>query len=157
MYVYVYKKPHQNSKHENIYVIYINIYVVFFNNTMQDNYNRYNSLYIFFYSQQVATTSTLAEISTHTKEALNREPSGINVDRPRYPTYADLAVRISSYTDWPADMTQTPHDLALAGLFYVGYDDYTRCFFCGGGLSNWEPSDDPWVSDWFKFFVRENN
>lgn len=110
--------------------------------------------------QQVATTTTSAEISTHTKEALNREPSGINVDRPRYPSYADLAVRISSYTDWPADMTQTPHDLALAGFFYVGNDDYTRCFFCGGGLRNWEASDDPWFEHarWFKecAFVQQN-
>lgn len=110
--------------------------------------------------QQVASTTTLTEISTHTKEALNNEPSGINVDRPRYPSYADLAVRISSYTDWPADMTQTPHDLALAGLFYVGNDDYTRCFFCGGGLGNWEASDDPWFEHarWFKecAFVQQN-
>lgn len=88
---------------------------------------------------------------------MNREPSGINVDRPRFPSYAILAVRISSYTNWPAAMTQTPRDLALAGFFYVGNVDYTRCFCCGGGLSNWEASDDPWVSDRIKFFVREKN
>jgi hypothetical protein len=28
---------------------------------------------------------------------------------------------------------------------------YTRCFFCGGGLRNWEAGDDPWVEHarWF--------
>uniref|UniRef100_K1R0S8 Putative inhibitor of apoptosis n=1 Tax=Magallana gigas TaxID=29159 RepID=K1R0S8_MAGGI len=84
---------------------------------------------------------------------------GINFDRPKYPSYAILAVRISSYTDWPAAMTQTPRDMALAGFFYAGYGDYTRCFFCGGGLRNWEAGDDPWVEHarWFKkcAFLRQ--
>ena len=30
-------------------------------------------------------------------------------------------------------------------LHISGYGDYVRCFFCGGGLRNWEPGDDPWV------------
>ena len=78
-------------------------------------------------------------------EALKKDPMGINFDRPKYPTYAILAVRISSFTAWPASMTQTPRDMAIAGFFFAGYGDYTRCFFCGGGLRNWEPGDDSWV------------
>nr|XP_022287973.1 uncharacterized protein LOC111100407 isoform X2 [Crassostrea virginica] len=93
-------------------------------------------------------------------EALKRDPMGINFDRPKYPTYAVLAVRISSFTAWPASMTQTPRDMAIAGFFFAGYGDYTRCFFCGGGLRNWEPGDDPWVEHarWFPkcAFVRQN-
>ena len=79
-------------------------------------------------------------------EALKKEQLGINYYRPKYPTYAILAVRISSFTAWPATMTQTPRDMAIAGFFFAGYGDYTRCFFCGGGLRNWEPGDDPWVN-----------
>ncbi|KAJ8311141.1 hypothetical protein KUTeg_011305 [Tegillarca granosa] len=32
-----------------------------------------------------------------------------------------------------------------------GKDDRVRCFFCGGGLFNWEENDDPWVEHarWF--------
>ena len=41
----------------------------------------------------------------------------------------------------------------LISLNYIckGYNDYVRCFFCGGGLRNWEPGDDPWVEHarWF--------
>lgn len=74
-----------------------------------------------------------------------------------HPSYAILAVRFSSYTDWPTALTQTPRDLAQAGFFYVGNGDYTRCFFCGGGLRNWEAHEDPWVSDRFKLFVRDKN
>ncbi|XP_062603050.1 uncharacterized protein LOC134264784 isoform X2 [Saccostrea cucullata] len=93
-------------------------------------------------------------------EALMRDPMGINFDRPKYPSYAILAVRVSSFSDWPASMTQTPRDMALAGFFYAGHGDYTRCFFCGGGLRNWEAGDDPWVEHarWFSkcAFVRQN-
>ena len=34
----------------------------------------------------------------------------------------------------------------------AGYSDCCRCFYCGGGLKNWEPDDDPWVEHarWFK-------
>ena len=80
-------------------------------------------------------------------EALKKDPMGINFDRPKYPTYAILAVRISSFTAWPASMTQTPRDMAIAGFFFAGYGDYTRCFFCGGGLRNWERGDDSWVRE----------
>ncbi|XP_061192093.1 baculoviral IAP repeat-containing protein 3-like [Saccostrea echinata] len=88
------------------------------------------------------------------------DPLGINFDRPKYPSYAVLAVRISAFADWPSSITQTPRDLAVAGFFYAGYGDYTRCFFCGGGLRNWEPGDDPWTEHarWFPkcAFLRQN-
>ncbi|XP_056015256.1 uncharacterized protein LOC125677307 [Ostrea edulis] len=113
---------------------------------------------------QLAYTTAGAPPSPSSKEAqleaLKRDPMGINFERPKYPSYAILAVRISSYTDWPAAMTQTPRDMSLAGFFYAGYGDYTRCFFCGGGLRNWEAGDDPWVEHarWFSkcAFVRQN-
>ena len=81
----------------------------------------------------------------------NLESLGISFDRPRYPAYAVLTVRISSFQGWPANMTQTPRSLGMAGFFYAGYGDYVRCFFCGGGLRNWEQGDDPWVEHarWF--------
>ncbi|XP_061192152.1 putative inhibitor of apoptosis [Saccostrea echinata] len=88
------------------------------------------------------------------------DPLGINFDRPKYPAYAVVATRVSSFNDWPSSITQTPRDLALAGFLYVGYGDYTRCFFCGGGLCNWEPGDDPWIEHarWFPkcAFLRQN-
>ncbi|XP_052691085.1 putative inhibitor of apoptosis isoform X1 [Crassostrea angulata] len=90
----------------------------------------------------------------------NLDPLGINFDRPKYPSYSVLAVRVSSFADWPSSLSQTPRDLAVAGFLYAGYGDYTRCFFCGGGLRNWEPGDDPWTEHarWFPkcAFVRQN-
>lgn len=110
-------------------------------------------------SQNIAGTQYQAPIqnqkpstpgSQYVREML--EPLGINFDRPKYPGYSILATRISSYQQWPSHLTQTPRDLSIAGFFYVGYGDCVRCFFCGGGLRNWEPGDDAWVEHarWFQ-------
>ena len=48
------------------------------------------------------------------------------------------------YKKWPDRVNQKPKELAEAGLFYLGISDYTRCFYCHGGLCNWEVDDDPW-------------
>ena len=85
---------------------------------------------------------------------------GINIEKPRYPNYAPLQVRISSYQGWPSYLDQTPRAMAMAGFLFAGFQDYARCFFCGGGLRNWEPGDDPWVEHarWFPqcAFVKQN-
>ncbi|CAG2209874.1 BIRC2_3 [Mytilus edulis] len=88
------------------------------------------------------------------------EDLGITLERPKYPAYAQLSVRVSTFQGWPGYLDQAPRDMALAGFFYAGYNDYCRCFFCGGGLRNWDAGDDPWVEHarWFSKcpFVRQN-
>ncbi|XP_033744154.1 uncharacterized protein LOC117330044 [Pecten maximus] len=77
---------------------------------------------------------------------------------PRYPQFAILAVRLASYKNWPTNLRQKPEELAKAGLFYEGTNDYVRCFHCAGGLREWEPEDDPIIEHarWFPFceFLR---
>lgn len=48
------------------------------------------------------------------------DPLGINFEKPRYPTYAVLTVRINTYNGWPAYLDQTPRVMAMAGFFYAG-------------------------------------
>ncbi|VDI31019.1 baculoviral IAP repeat-containing protein 7/8, partial [Mytilus galloprovincialis] len=83
-----------------------------------------------------------------------------NFKKPKYPNYACLTVRISSFEGWPSYLDQSPRQMALAGFLFAGYHDYTRCFFCGGGLRNWEAGDDPWVEHarWFPkcTFLKQN-
>ncbi|XP_033740115.1 uncharacterized protein LOC117327299 [Pecten maximus] len=85
-------------------------------------------------------------------------PLGVNFDKPKYPAYAVLTVRMSSFSGWSC--SQTPNLMAEAGFVYAGYADYTRCFFCGGGLKNWEDGDDPWIEHarWFPncAYLRQN-
>ncbi|KAJ8311086.1 hypothetical protein KUTeg_005731 [Tegillarca granosa] len=73
------------------------------------------------------------------------EPLGISTQRPVYPHYALTVVRTTSFRCWPKDKKQHPQDLAKAGFFYEGREDQVRCFFCGGGLFNWDPEDVPIV------------
>ncbi|KAJ8314648.1 hypothetical protein KUTeg_006798 [Tegillarca granosa] len=70
---------------------------------------------------------------------------GISRQQPRYPQYAIKTVRITSYRNFPSDKSQTPEELADAGLFYSGKDDLVYCFFCGQGLKSWDPEDEPWI------------
>ncbi|XP_033740766.1 uncharacterized protein LOC117327746 [Pecten maximus] len=92
--------------------------------------------------------------------ANNHGNLGIITARPRYPNYAVLTVRSSTFNGFPNHLDQTPLQMAQAGFFYAGYGDYVRCFFCGGGLRNWEPGDDPWVEHarWFPrcAYVKQN-
>ena len=53
---------------------------------------------------------------------------------------------------------QTPEKLSEAGLYYYGQSDQVKCFYCDGGLSEWQEGDDPWEehAGWFSgcAFVR---
>lgn len=46
-------------------------------------------------------------------------------------------------------------------MFFIvqGYGDCARCFYCGGGLRNWEDDDNVWVEHarWFPkcAFIRQ--
>ncbi|XP_021348804.1 baculoviral IAP repeat-containing protein 7-like [Mizuhopecten yessoensis] len=77
---------------------------------------------------------------------------------PKYQQFAILATRLTSYSHWPQHLKQRPEDLAKAGLFYEGTNDYVRCFHCAGGLREWDPEDDPFYEHarWFPFcpFMR---
>ena len=41
--------------------------------------------------------------------------------------------------------------MADAGFYYLDDSDLVICFYCGGGLKNWEPNDNPWYehAKWF--------
>ena len=110
-------------------------------------------------SQHKSTQIETSETSSSNHNS-NFSSLGINIEKPRYPTYASLPVRISSYQSWPSYLDQTPRDMGMSGFFYAGYNDYARCFFCGGGLRNWEAGDNPWVEHarWFPqcAFLKQN-
>ncbi|XP_062579766.1 putative inhibitor of apoptosis [Saccostrea cucullata] len=76
---------------------------------------------------------------------------GFNFEKPKYPVYAEYSTRISSFDDgWPSHMAQTPREMGLCSVF----------FFCGGGLRNWDRTDEPWMehAKWFPrcAFLRNN-
>lgn len=65
---------------------------------------------------------------------------------------ASLQKRLGTFEGkWKTSYAKTPQTLAECGMYYAGYADCARCFFCGGGLKNWEDPDEPWVEHarWF--------
>ncbi|KAM9752315.1 baculoviral IAP repeat-containing protein 7 [Menidia menidia] len=68
-----------------------------------------------------------------------------------YPEMEAEDSRLTTFHNWPTDASAQPEALARAGFFYTGHGDNVKCFFCDGGLRNWEPGDDPWQehAKWF--------
>lgn len=80
------------------------------------------------------------------------EKLGIHKSRgPSFPKYSTIEARLRSYENWPLSIKQRPDKLSEAGFYYTGKGDQTVCFHCGGGLKDWEESDEPWVEHalWF--------
>lgn len=62
---------------------------------------------------------------------------------PKHLDYVNLQHRLDSFSSWQNDQLIQPRALAEAGFFYAGFADCVRCYFCDGGLQNWEAGDDP--------------
>ncbi|XP_052809747.1 baculoviral IAP repeat-containing protein 7-like isoform X2 [Mya arenaria] len=69
----------------------------------------------------------------------------------RRPEFACYEARLDTFDGWSEDVSQKPHQLADAGLYFTGVEDHVRCFACDGGLWQWDAGDDPWVEHcrWF--------
>lgn len=75
----------------------------------------------------------------------------VHATRPTWPQYRSREARLASFKDWPPAIPVKPATLSEAGFFYSGTGDRTVCYFCGRGLRDWEPGDDPWLEHelWF--------
>jgi hypothetical protein len=80
-------------------------------------------------------------------------------ERAYHPAYTSYQARLETYKEWPATLSQQPNDLAKAGFYYFGIKDMVKCFFCNGGLKNWDHNDDPYQDHvrWFPKcqFIRQ--
>ena len=84
----------------------------------------------------------------------------ISTNRAAVPQKAIVASRLQTYRNWPKKISIKPEDLVNAGFFFTGSGDHVRCFFCSGGLKNWEEKDDPWIEHarWFPecLYLKQN-
>ncbi|MDB2384398.1 hypothetical protein N9V90_00970 [Endozoicomonas sp.] len=73
-------------------------------------------------------------------DVLCRTPAPINIAMQK------CSARIRSCAALPASAfsdSRTAISFGMAGLYALGSGDKVKCFYCDGGLENWEPSDDP--------------
>ena len=66
-------------------------------------------------------------------------------ETPYAPNMQNTVTRIASFDHrWKREkMLAQPKELADAGFYFLGVHNQTKCFYCGGGLQNWEMTDDP--------------
>lgn len=84
-------------------------------------------------------------------QSLNTAHGQIPMPGAVHTQFATESARLSSFKDWPRSMAPKPEELAEAGFFYTGQGDKTKCFYCDGGLKDWEAEDIPWEhhARWF--------
>lgn len=75
----------------------------------------------------------------------------IKKKNPIHEQYIMHDARLETFKHWPESAMQPPDRLAEAGFFYVQLEDGTLCYWCGGGLKDWEPNDEPWVEHALNF------
>ncbi|EHB16437.1 Baculoviral IAP repeat-containing protein 4 [Heterocephalus glaber] len=71
---------------------------------------------------------------------------------------AEYEAWIITFGTWTYSVNK--QQLARAGFYALGEGDKVECFHCGGGLTNWKPSEDPWEqhAKWYpgcKYLLEE--
>lgn len=79
------------------------------------------------------------------KLGIHRNRGAVHEDK------TSLESRLATFENWPKSLKQKPVELAEAGFYYTGVGDQTLCFYCDGGLKDWEEDDEPWEQHalWF--------
>jgi len=69
----------------------------------------------------------------------------VKCNGPLHKELASYEERLKTFQKlmWPVGLKQKPNMLAEAGFFYTGASDMVTCFYCNGGLQNWELCDTP--------------
>jgi len=99
-----------------------------------------------------------ASVSSHTSFSSNLSQSSsynqiFTCSDPSNPHMRSVQSRLATFrSGWQASRVRTsPKQLAESGLFYLGDRDRMKCWYCNGGLQNWDYNDDPWFehAKWF--------
>ncbi|XP_053398054.1 baculoviral IAP repeat-containing protein 7-like [Mercenaria mercenaria] len=80
---------------------------------------------------------------------MDRYP-GISIGRPKNPDYSMATERLATFNDVATFKDWSTNGIAIeelssAGFYATGSRDFVRCFYCGGGMKDWQKDDDPWI------------
>lgn len=59
----------------------------------------------------------------------------------KYSEYANRETRVKSFQNWKNSHIMSPLTLLDNGFFYLGREDFVRCFACGVGFGHWAKED----------------
>lgn len=67
---------------------------------------------------------------------------GLDLGGAVYPMYQDMQSRRRTFSSWNENSAPALDHIIMSGMFYAGYADCVRCFYCGVGLKHWLVTDD---------------
>jgi len=117
------------------------------------------------------TLRRLVEIESEGASASNQPCTNVMLremfpcENPYSPHLRSWESRLTTFTDhavsWHRNnISATMEDMVEAGLYYIGVRDKVKCWYCNGGLQNWNRTDNPWIEHtrWFPTceFVLQN-
>ncbi|XP_078576691.1 uncharacterized protein LOC144862221 [Branchiostoma floridae x Branchiostoma japonicum] len=94
---------------------------------------------------QSATLSSQCQQQSRYSHETEKRPQTENKKGPKRPDLSSEELRVSTFLRWPLYSPIAPRKLAQAGFYYTHVDDQVRCFWCDGGLKDWQAGDDPWT------------
>ncbi|XP_078579679.1 baculoviral IAP repeat-containing protein 7-like [Branchiostoma floridae x Branchiostoma japonicum] len=95
------------------------------------------------FAQQDSTVEQQSERRGHIESEPPPPPGG--TDHPKHPELSSEEDRLSTFFRWPLYSPISPRKLAQAGFYYTYIDDQVKCYWCEGGLKDWQAGDDPWT------------
>ncbi|XP_060863700.1 putative inhibitor of apoptosis isoform X1 [Metopolophium dirhodum] len=131
-----------------------------FGDNAVDEHKRHNPDCSFILSQDcgnipiiegIQLRGEFVENHKETGEPIDIQGLGVRAHRVAFHLkYNSFSARLNSFRGWNNE-SQKPEDLATAGFFFTGSNDEVRCYYCDGGLQNWEIADNSWVehAKWF--------
>jgi len=82
-------------------------------------------------------------------ESVEEIPQGIEreykMGKPYDTRHDSMKARMISFASWPYQGPVNPIKLAQAGFYYENKIDFVRCFYCNGGVMDWEADDNPFL------------
>ncbi|CAH1246363.1 BIRC3 [Branchiostoma lanceolatum] len=96
------------------------------------------------FAQQDSTLEQQSERLGHIESEPPPPPPG-GTDCPKHPELSSEEDRLSTFFRWPLYSPISPRKLAQAGFYYTYIDDQVKCYWCEGGLKDWQAGDDPWT------------
>ena len=111
-------------------------------------------------NQPISRQQILFSTPSLTSNEVNSSPANFRTLFPCLhsvnPHMRSREARMQTFLDhstvWPAHRIRaSPQQIVDAGFFYLGNRDRVKCWYCNGGLQNWERDDVPWEehAKWF--------
>ena len=111
-----------------------------------------------------ATNALQNRTNSSRTQSVAQSPMDVNYPclHPVNPHMRSSAARLETFKPtptvrWPRERLRAGiNEVTNAGFFYLGERDRVKCWYCNGGLQNWDYEDDPWTehAKWFPRFDK---